>query len=186
MRVQIVYGSKRGGTAGLAHMIATAFERAGWTTQVDDVVNRPGIGDVDVVVVGGALFMNHWPRSLRRWARHHTPTLRAVPVWFFSSGPLDDSAREGDIAPTNDVGRLAADVEISGFMTFGGYLDAHPSGFIARSMARKSAGDWRDSEQVAEWVQYIVSRTVVAADVPAQRTGEDASIDSLLEQGQQG
>lgn len=186
MRVQIVYGSKRGGTAGLAHMIATAFEREGWQAQVDDVAARPGIGDVDVVVVGGALYMNRWPKPLRRWARHHTPTLRSVPVWFFSSGPLDDSAREGDIAPTSDVAQLAADVEISGFMTFGGYLDAHPTGFIARSMARKNAGDWRDPEQVAEWVHHIVGHTVVVAEVPAQRTSEDASIESLLEQGQQG
>src|SRR5947209_4674982 len=166
MRVQIVYGSKRGGTAGLAHMLATAFTQEGWQTQVDDVAHRPGVGDVDVLVVGGALYMNRWPRPLRRWVRHHQPTLRVVPVWFFSSGPLDASARAGDIAPTPDVARLANDVEIAGFMTFGGHLAANPDGFIARSMARKSAGDWRDPEHVAEWVRHIVAHTTVGPSVP--------------------
>jgi len=159
MRVQIVYGSKNGGTAGLARMIANAFTAEGWQAVVDDAAARPGVGDVDVVVVGGALYMNRWPKHLRRWVRNHKPSLQSVPVWFFSSGPLDASARSGDIAPTSGVARLGREIEISGFMTFGGRLDAHPKGFIAGQMAKKSAGDWRDPEHVAEWVHHITQRT---------------------------
>jgi len=173
MKVQIVYGSKRGGTAGLAQMIATAFEREGWRSTVTDVISRPGIGDVDVVVVGGALYLGRWPAPLRQWVHRHMSTLRSVPVWFFSSGPLDASARTGDIAPTPSVANLAREVEVSGFMTFGGYLDKSPDGFIARSMAKRFAGDWRDPDQVAEWVRHIVRHTRVVAEVPAQRS-EDA------------
>ena len=175
MRVQIVYGSKRGGTAGLAHMIANAFERQGWQTVVNDVVERPGIGDVDVVLVGGSLHLNRWPRDLRHWVRHHTPTLRAVPVWFFSSGPLDDSARQGGIAPVPGVAKLAADIEVSGHETFGGYLEPHPSGFFARQIAKTSAGDWRDPEHVDEWVHYIVRHTMIREALPLQRTEEPAA-----------
>lgn len=172
MRVQIVYGSKRGGTAGLAHMVASAFENEGWQADVRDVADRPGISDVDVVVVGGALYMNRWPGPLSRWVRQHTPTLKAVPVWFFSSGPLDDSARAGDIAPVAQVAKLARDIEISGHMTFGGFLDPHPKGWVARQMARRSAGDWRSPDHVAEWVHYICRHTTVLAEVPQQRTEE--------------
>lgn len=169
MRVQIVYGSKRGGTAGLAQMVATAFEREGWRATVNDVASRPGIGDVDVVVVGGALYMSRWPAPLRQWVRRHMATLRSVPVWFFSSGPLDGSARTGDIAPTPGVAKLARQVEIAGFMTFGGCLDKTPDGFVARSMAKRFAGDWRDPDHVAEWVRHIVRQTDVMATVPQQR-----------------
>jgi len=110
MHVQIVYGSRRGGTAGLAHMMATAFERAGWEVTIADVARRPGIGDVDVVVVGGPLYLNRWPSNLRDWVRHHMATLRVVPTWLFSSGPLDESARAGDIAPVPSVAKLASEI----------------------------------------------------------------------------
>jgi menaquinone-dependent protoporphyrinogen oxidase len=172
MRALIVYGSKNGGTAGLAHMIATAFEREGWTADVQDAADAPGIGDVDVVVVGGGLYMNRWVPSVRNWVRRHTATLKIVPVWFFSSGPLDDSARAGDLAPVPSVARTAKEIEISGHMTFGGFLDKKPHGFVARRMARRYAGDWRDPDQVAEWVHQICRHMRVLADVPVQRADE--------------
>jgi menaquinone-dependent protoporphyrinogen oxidase len=174
MKALIVYGSKNGGTAGLAHMIGTAFERVGWQTEVRDAAERPGIGDVDVVVVGGGLYAGRWVPSVRAWTRQHVATLKSVPTWLFSSGPLDDSARAGDLAPVPGVAKLAREIEISGHMTFGGYLDKHPKGFIARQMARRAAGDWRDPEQVTEWVHYICRQTRVFADVPAQRVEEPA------------
>ena len=170
MKALIVYGTKNGGTAGLAHMIATAFEREGWSAEVRDAADAPGIGDVDVVVVGGGLYMNRWVPSVRQWAHRHLATLKVVPVWFFSSGPLDESAAKGDIAPVPGVAKLAAEVEISGHMTFGGYLDPAPNGWIAKQMAKRSAGDWRDPQQVAEWVHLISSKTRVAAAIPAQRS----------------
>jgi len=169
MRVLIVYGSKRGGTAGLARMIATEFERQGWRAEVRDAEDSPGIGDVDVVVVGGGLYMNRWAKSARLWAHHHTPALRRVPVWFFSSGPLDSSARAGDIAPVPGVAKLAREIEIAGHETFGGCLDQHPKGWIARQMAKRYAGDWRDPEQVAEWVEEICRHVRVGRAVPEQR-----------------
>ena len=172
MKALIVYGSKNGGTAGLAHMIATAFEREGWQTEVKDAAERPGIGDVDVVVVGGGLYANRWVPSVRQWVHQHLATLKNVPVWFFSSGPLDDTARAGDIAPVTGVAKLAREVEISGHMTFGGYLDKHPKGFIASRMARRYAGDWRDPEHVAEWVHYICRNMRVLSEVPVQRAEE--------------
>lgn len=186
MKALIVYGTKNGGTAGLAHMIGTAFEREGWSVEVRDAADAPGIGDVDAVVVGGGLYMNRWVPSVRQWVRRHEATLKVVPVWFFSSGPLDDSARAGDLAPVPGVAKLAGRIEISGHMTFGGYLDKHPKGFVAGRMARRYAGDWRDPEQVAEWVHHICRQTQVVASIPAQRTTEAGvpSQPSAVESGQ--
>src|SRR6185437_10969282 len=99
MRALIVYGTRNGGTAGLSYMIANAFQHEGWQVQLSDAAEAPGIGDVDVVVVGGGLYAGRWVPSVRHWVRHHMATLKIVPVWFFSSGPLDDSARPGDLAP---------------------------------------------------------------------------------------
>jgi menaquinone-dependent protoporphyrinogen oxidase len=173
MRALIVYGTRNGGTAGLAHMIGTAFEREGWQVQIADAADAPGIGDVDLVVVGGGLYVGRWVPSVRHWVRRHTATLKLVPVWFFSSGPLDDSAAAGDMAPAPSVAKLAREVEVHGHMTFGGYLDKQPRGFIARQMARRNSGDWRDPDQVAEWVHLICRQASVAASIPAQRSGSD-------------
>jgi len=54
-------------------------------------------------------------------------------------------------------------------MTFGGYLDQHPQGLVARVLARSYAGDWRDPEQVAEWVHHICRQYTVVDAVPRQR-----------------
>jgi menaquinone-dependent protoporphyrinogen oxidase len=175
MRALIVYGTRNGGTAGLAHMIATAFQREGWQVQVADSADAPGIGDVDVVVVGGGLYVGRWVPSVRHWVRHHAATLKRVPVWFFSSGPLDDSAKAGDLAPTLSVANLAREVEVSGHMTFGGYLDKQPHGFLARQIAKRSAGDWRSADQVGEWVHLICRQTQLPSTIPTQRR-ESASV----------
>lgn len=181
MKVLVVFGSKRGGTAGLAQMIGNAFAHRDWSVEVHDAASDPPLGNPDVVVIGGALYANRWHRDARRFVRRHRPALAEMPVWLFSSGPLDESARPGDIAPVPQVQSLAQRIEANGHMTFGGRLlpDAH--GLIAKAMAKKYAGDWRDPIQVEEWVHEICHTMAPAvitlpdaatAAVPKQRVAE--------------
>jgi menaquinone-dependent protoporphyrinogen oxidase len=175
MKVLVVFGSKRGGTAGLAAMIGEAFQREGWTAEVRAAQVQQPVADADLVVVGGALYMNRWHRDAREFVRRHRAMLRTMPVWLFSSGPLDDSARPGDLAAVPQVQSIAAAIEARGHMTFGGRLEPGARGFVARSMAKKYAGDWRDPEQVAEWVHQIVHEFVPTEIViPAARTAPAA------------
>jgi menaquinone-dependent protoporphyrinogen oxidase len=177
--VLIVYGSERGGTAGLANMIGTAFTERGWEAQVRPAAQVEHLGDVDAVIVGGAVYLNRWHRDARAFVARHAEELKRLPVWLFSSGPLDDSARAGNLAPVPQVNALARKLEVVGHMTFGGRLEQHPKGFVARRMARRMAGDWRDAGHVREWVHQIITDsrvapisseavTDVAALVPAQ------------------
>src|SRR3954451_14937309 len=87
MKALIVYGTRNGGTAGLAHMIATSFEREGWQADVRDAAEAPGSGDAGVVVVGRELYAGLWVPSVRPSLRRFLPTVKLVPVWFFSTGP---------------------------------------------------------------------------------------------------
>jgi menaquinone-dependent protoporphyrinogen oxidase len=112
MRVLVVYGSKRGGTAELARMVGKAFVERGWSAEVRPAADVTAIPDVDAVVVGGALYFNRWHRDAVRFVERFKSELYDLPVWFFSSGPLDDSARPGDIAPVPQVEKLAERVEI--------------------------------------------------------------------------
>jgi menaquinone-dependent protoporphyrinogen oxidase len=101
MRVLVTWGSKRGGTEGIGRILGEAFEAQGF-----DVVAGPAdevrkLDTFDAVIVGGALYANRWPGKLRRFVNRHVGELRNVPVWFFSSGPLDDSADRENIPATH-------------------------------------------------------------------------------------
>jgi len=155
-RVLVAFGSKRGGTAGLARMIGDALTDAGYDARVTPARDVHEIAEVDAVIVAGALYMNRWQRGARRFVRRHTAKLRTLPVWLVSSGPLDGSATEKDIPPTEQVTKLAERVNARGHVTFGGRLRADAKGFPASAMAKKTAGDWRDEAHVQRWVASVV------------------------------
>jgi menaquinone-dependent protoporphyrinogen oxidase len=157
MEILIVHGSKRGGTAGLAIMAADEFTARGCQVSVVEPMDHPLIGDVDAIVVGGAIYAGRWPHDLVRFVKTHTDELRTRPTFFFSSGPLDTSASDHDIAPTTQVHHLMDRVAAKGHITFGGRLAADASGFLASAMAKHNAGDWRDIDAVRAWVDSIVA-----------------------------
>lgn len=168
MRVLITWGSKRGGTEGIARMIGDDLRGAGH--EVVEVAAH-GVGrlrahnDFDAVVIGGALYANRWHHDARRFVRRNVAALRKVPVWFFSSGPLDDSALAGPIPPPTQVAVLMERVGALGHATFGGRLAPDAAGFPARAMAKEHAGDWRNREHVARWAADL------ARQLPTARPG---------------
>lgn len=102
--------------------------------------------------------MNRWHRDARRFVRRHADALRDRRVWLFSSGPLDDSATAGDIAPVPRVAALLRLVDAHGHTTFGGRLEADARGFVASRMARNTAGDWREPSHIREWAAQIADQ----------------------------
>jgi menaquinone-dependent protoporphyrinogen oxidase len=167
MSVLVTYGSRRGGTRGLAEMVAQGLREEGFTVDVVPAGAVPGVERYDAVVVGGALYAFRWHRAARRFVKRHTARLRQRPVYFFSSGPLDGSASRKDIPPVKGVEKLMRRVDGRGHVTFGGRLSPDAKGFPASAMAKKNAGDWRDPAQVREWVGSIAPelRTRVAHGV---------------------
>lgn len=156
MRVLVTWGSKLGGTAGIGEILAEKLRRAGF-----EVVARPAkevrdLREFNAVLVGGALYANLWHRDARRFVDRHEAALRRLPVWFFSSGPLDDSAERGEeIPPTRQVRALMDRVGALGHATFGGRLSADTKGFPAEAMAKEHAGDWRNPARIGAWAEGI-------------------------------
>ncbi|HET7014483.1 MAG TPA: flavodoxin domain-containing protein [Streptosporangiaceae bacterium] len=158
MRALITFGSKRGGTEGLAQMIADDLRQDGLDV---DVLNPDRVGSLDgydVVIVGGALYAMRWHKEARRFVKRHVEQLRERPAYFFSSGPLDDSAVQRDIPPVKGVRALMAKVGARGHATFGGRLAPDAKGFPASAMAKKQSGDWRDPGQVRDWTTTVVTQ----------------------------
>jgi menaquinone-dependent protoporphyrinogen oxidase len=157
MHILITYGSRRGGTEGIGRVLGEALQQAGHQVDVLPPGQAARATGFDAVIVGGALYANRWHRRARRFVSRRAQDLRRVPVWFFSSGPLDDSAQQRAIPPPAQVQILMERVGAQGHRTFGGRLLAGASGFPASAMAKEHSGDWRDPAAIRAWAAEISS-----------------------------
>ena len=170
--ILITYGSKRAGTAQIGRIVGDTLERRGFQVDVlpPKLAGRAAMGEYDAVIVGGALYGGRWHREARRFVKRRVEELQSMPVWFFSSGPLDDSASREAIPPTKQVSRLMDTVGVRGHVTFGGRLKPNARGFPASAMARKRSGDWRDLERVRMWAKDVAY--MLRPDLAKSRTQE--------------
>ncbi len=114
MRVLVTWGSKRGGTAGIGRIVSDTLGSRGFEVTAAPARDVERLDTYSAVIVGGALYANCWPREARHFVSGHMAQLRTVPVWFFSSGPLDDSADRKEIPPTRQVAILAERIGAKG------------------------------------------------------------------------
>lgn len=165
--VLVAYGTKNGGTAGIADTIGQVLRSFGLDADVraaGDVRDTTGYA---AVVLGGALYTHRWHRDAVRFARRHRRDLADKPVWLFSSGPLDKSATERDIPPVATARWAQTALRARQHRTFGGVLDERATGWVARRMVANGAGgDFRDQAQITAWATEI--GTALLAIEPAR------------------
>jgi menaquinone-dependent protoporphyrinogen oxidase len=118
-------------------------------------------------IIGGALYANRWHHDARRLVARHIGGLRRIPVWLFSSGPLDASADSSDIPPPSQVAVLMERIGARGHTTFGGRLSADAKGFPAAAMAKKMNGDWRNADRIRAWSGELARALPHARPSPA-------------------
>lgn len=172
MRVLVTWGSKLGGTEGIARIVAEALRDARIDVELRVAGDVDAVHGFDAVIVGGGLYANRWHRDARRFVARHAAELRRVPVWMFSSGPLDDSAARAPIPPVTQVAVLMERVGAIGHATFGGRLAPDAKGFPARAMAKKLAGDWRDPERIRAWAAELAAQLPSASPAaPVEHPG---------------
>jgi menaquinone-dependent protoporphyrinogen oxidase len=173
MRVLITWGTKRRGTEGIAKIIADTLVQQGYAATLAPAAKVRDLHTYDAVVIGGALYANRWQRDARRFVARHVRALRGLPVWCFSSGPLDDSAGEREIPPCPEVAVLMDRIGARGHITFGGRLEPEARGFPASAMAKKRSGDFRDPKRIRTWATHLArvlpgARPGVAVEPPAR------------------
>ncbi|MCE9575528.1 MAG: hypothetical protein K8W52_20415 [Deltaproteobacteria bacterium] len=180
MKVLVAYGSKRGGTAEIAARIAGVLRERGLEVDCARAASIGAVSAYDAVILGGALYASRWVREARRFVARHAAALRARVVWMFSSGPLDDSARGGELTATGQVRGLMARIGARGHVTFGGRLAPDAKGFPASAMAKTRAGDWRDWAQVRAWAGTVADALAIAPPPRAQAPAASAPMGWLL------
>jgi len=159
MRVLIVHGSKLGGTEGVANSVASVLAELGLETSIRPASELPSPEGFEAVVVGGALYANRWHKPAKKYIKRYAEDLRLVPVWLFSSGPLDDTALD-NLPPTDQVKDFMELVAARDHVTFGGRLESDAKGILAGAMAKNMAGDWRDDQQIADWARSVAEALV--------------------------
>src|SRR4051794_18241415 len=129
--VLVAYGSRHGSTRGIAEIVGDELRRAGCFASVRPAHSVKDLVRYDAVVLGGAIYAGHWHTDARHFAHRFHDRLSVLPLWMFSSGPLDDSASDHEIPPVRAVEHMRVALGGRGHATFGGCLEPDVDGFIA-------------------------------------------------------
>ena len=157
-KVLVAYGSKMGGTAGIAERIADTLRGRGHQVTLAAAEEVPRRTAWDAAVVGSGVYANHWRKEavglLRRLARASQKPSR---IWLFHSGPLGNEHADDPVKLPAKVAALAERLAAKDVVTFGGrFREEDASGFIAKAMAKGGVlGDWRRLDHAEAWANTI-------------------------------
>jgi menaquinone-dependent protoporphyrinogen oxidase len=95
-KVQVVYATRHGGTAGIAERIAEVLRTEGNDVVVAKAADRPDPSAFDAHVIGSGVYIGSWLKEGTEFLERNQSTLATRPVWLFSSGPLPGSSKATD------------------------------------------------------------------------------------------
>lgn len=162
MKILVAVSSRHDATRGIAEVIADELETSGLEVDLRDADAVANIADYQAVILGSAIYTGDWLAEAKHLVNFNGPTLRSVPVWLFSSGPIG----------TNDAETLDDPPEVEHLMkasgarehrVFAGRLDKRRLDLAERSVTRVTSapeGDFRDLGEIIEWAQSIASQLV--------------------------
>ncbi len=157
MRILVAHATKHGSTAEIAAAIGATLREAGLEVDVRTARDVRTLAGYDAVVLGSGLYSAHWLREANRFVKRLLPALREVPVWLFSSGPLDHSTDFADIPLTEHVAPDVAPIGARGHRTFGGRLLPGTPGVDDALLATHRVGDFRSWDRIRAWAREIAS-----------------------------
>ena len=156
MRILIAVASKHGGTYGIATRLRTALGDLGHDANVMTIDGSRCPDNYDGYVVGAAVYGGHWMKEGRHFVHDNLVTLRAKPLWLFSSGPLGDHAdTDTAVDHPEEIGTLAGARE---HKVFAGRLfrkELGPVERVAAAAVHAPEGDFRDWAEIDEWAGHI-------------------------------
>jgi menaquinone-dependent protoporphyrinogen oxidase len=189
-RVQVVYASRHGGTAGIAQRIGKVLQSEGSDVEVADAAARPDPRGFDAHVIGSGVYMGSWLKEGVQFLQANQQALAGKAVWLFSSGPLPGSSKETTgvdrltdaLGPESGPGsggrrkieELSAAFQPRGHEIFLGAFDpddppkSFPERMVRMMPAAKRvlpAGDFREWERIEAWARQIAAQLPVAEPV---------------------
>jgi menaquinone-dependent protoporphyrinogen oxidase len=190
-RVQVVYASRHGGTAGIAQRIVDVLRTSGVDAVLADAARSPDPAGFDAYVVGSGVYMGSWLKDGTAWLERNAAMLATRPVWLFSSGPLPGSTKEtvetdpvtNALGPTEGPGSagrkqvdaLAAAIHPRDHRVFQGAFDPDdPPKVLSERLIRLlpagkkilPAGDFREWDLIEAWARELAAE--IASDAAAR------------------
>lgn len=188
--VFVAFGSRHGGTRGIAERIGEVLQAEGIETVVAPAGQVGELGAADAFVVGSGVYMGSWLDEPLDFMRRHQDVLAARPTWLFSSGPLIGSTKSTPgadavadaLGPADGPGSggrkkveaLSATIHPRDHRVFFGAFDPKdPPKSISERVVRMMPaaknmlppGDFRDWEAIEAWAREI--GTTLASPVAA-------------------
>jgi menaquinone-dependent protoporphyrinogen oxidase len=181
-RIQVVYATRHGGTAGIAERIAEVLRSEGADVVLCNAGGRPDASGFDGYVIGSGVHIGSWFKEATEFLERNHPKLAARPVWLFSSGPLPGSSKatEGTdrltlaLGPEEGPGSggrkkidaLSAAIHPRDHRVFYGAFDPmDPAKSMLERVVRLMpaskqilpAGDFREWDAIEAWAREIAS-----------------------------
>lgn len=156
MKILLTAAGRHGATAEILDLIARVLRERGFHAEVRNPGSVVDLDGYDAVVLGSAVYYGSWLPAARDFAQRHFRTLRGMPVWLFSSGPVGDP-----LFPTGGPSGIPELLDLTGargHRLFGGKLDRSGLGFVERALARvvrAADGDYRDPDAIEAWAAGI-------------------------------
>ena len=98
-KVLVVYGSRHGGTRGIAERICEVLRSDGLDATVTPATAATDrdVRAADAFVIGSGVYMGSWLDEPLDFVRRNQATLASRPLWLFSSGPLPGSTKNKQV-----------------------------------------------------------------------------------------
>ena len=177
MKVIIVVGSKHGSTRSIAEVVGDELRRVGLDVSIvaadaDDI----SLDGYDAAVIGSAVYAGRWMKDARVFLEANRESLRRMPLWLFSSGPLKDESEQPD--ELAGVRAFSDDVHVRDHRVFAGSLDKADLSLAERAAVRivhAPYGDVREWGEIRSWAATIAA----ALTSPSIATGKASSTTEL-------
>lgn len=156
MKVLVSAASKHGATAEIAETIGAALASDGLEVDVRRPEDVTTTAPYNAVVLGSGVYAGRWLASAREFSERAAESLKARPVWLFSSGPVGDPAKPA--ADPVDVEAIRKRTNAIDHRVFAGKLDRQKLGFGERAIVlavHAAEGDFRSWDDVAAWAAGI-------------------------------
>jgi menaquinone-dependent protoporphyrinogen oxidase len=156
MRVLVSAASKHGATGEIAAAIGDALVELGLEV---DVLHPDAVDSVepyDAIVLGSAVYAGRWLESAKTLIHREHVSLRARPVWLFSSGPIGEPLLPTGEPPEGTAVREM--LEAVEHRVFAGRLDRSRLGLGEKalmSVMHAPDGDFRSWPEVRAWANGI-------------------------------
>jgi menaquinone-dependent protoporphyrinogen oxidase len=158
MHVLIAVASKHGATKEIGEIIDNTLRAKGIQSTLELPENVIDLAPYDVVILGSGAYAGRWLKTARKFVEKHEKELLIMPVWLFSSGPLESPPYEKKekFVVIDDIIEKIKPVE---HHVFPGKLDPSKLNIGEKAIikvVKAPYGDYRSQNDIIRWTAGVI------------------------------